>query len=51
VCVALGSMAVFDATRLQELANGLVLTGRPFLWVVRLNFATDGIGEGWLDEL
>jgi UDP:flavonoid glycosyltransferase YjiC (YdhE family) len=33
---------------LQELANGLALTGRPFLWVVRSNFA-DGVGEGWLD--
>jgi UDP:flavonoid glycosyltransferase YjiC (YdhE family) len=51
VYVAFGSLAVFDATRLQELADGLVLTGRPFLWVVRPNFAADGIGEGWLDEL
>jgi hypothetical protein len=49
VYVAFGSLTVFDATRLQELADGLVLTGRPFLWVVRPNFAA-GIGEGWLDE-
>ncbi|CAN6286770.1 unnamed protein product [Urochloa humidicola] len=48
VYVAFGSLTVFDAERLQELADGLVLTGRPFLWVVRPNFA-DGVGEGWLD--
>ncbi|KAL6637888.1 hypothetical protein ACP70R_025460 [Stipagrostis hirtigluma subsp. patula] len=49
IYVAFGSLTVFDATRLQELADGLVLTGRPFLWVVRPNFA-DGVGEAWLDE-
>ncbi|CAD6257841.1 unnamed protein product [Miscanthus lutarioriparius] len=48
VYVAFGSLMVFDAERLQELADGLALTGRPFLWVVRPNFA-DGVGEGWLD--
>ncbi|RCV40822.1 hypothetical protein SETIT_9G086100v2 [Setaria italica] len=50
VYVAFGSLTVFDAERLQELADGLVLAGRPFLWVVRPNFAADGVGEGWLDE-
>ncbi|PAN44933.1 hypothetical protein PAHAL_9G081700 [Panicum hallii] len=50
VYVAFGSLTVFDAERLQELADGLVLTGRPFLWVVRPNFA-DGVGDGWLDGL
>jgi UDP:flavonoid glycosyltransferase YjiC (YdhE family) len=49
VYVAFGSYTVFNAARLQELADGLELTGRPFLWVVRPNFA-DGVGEGWLDE-
>ncbi|TVT97469.1 hypothetical protein EJB05_57291, partial [Eragrostis curvula] len=49
VYAAFGSLTVFDATRLQELADGLVLTGRPFLWVLRPNFV-DGVGEGWLDE-
>jgi hypothetical protein len=44
VYVAFGSLTVFDATRLQELADGLVLTGRPFVWVVRPNFAA-GIGS------
>ncbi|KAL6637890.1 hypothetical protein ACP70R_025462 [Stipagrostis hirtigluma subsp. patula] len=49
IYVAFGSLAVFDAARLQELADGLVLTGRPFLLVLRQNFAA-GVGEGWLDE-
>ncbi|CAN6292580.1 unnamed protein product [Urochloa humidicola] len=49
VYVAFGSLAVLDATRLEELADGLALTGRPFLWVVRPNLA--GAGDGWLDEL
>ncbi|XP_066330563.1 UDP-glycosyltransferase 83A1-like [Miscanthus floridulus] len=48
VYVAFGSLTVFDAEQLQELADGLQLTGRPFLWVVRPNFA-DGVGKGWLD--
>ncbi|WVZ60612.1 hypothetical protein U9M48_010609 [Paspalum notatum var. saurae] len=51
VYVAFGSLTVFDAERIQELADGLVLTGRPFLWVVRPNFAADdSVGEGWLGE-
>nr|CAB3493174.1 unnamed protein product [Digitaria exilis] len=49
VYVAFGSLTVFDAERLQELADGLVLTRRPFLWVVRPNFAA-GVDDGWLDE-
>jgi UDP:flavonoid glycosyltransferase YjiC (YdhE family) len=48
VYVAFGSFTVFDAERLQELADGLVLAGRPFLLVVRPNFAA--VGEGWLGE-
>ncbi|CAN6303477.1 unnamed protein product [Urochloa humidicola] len=49
VYVAFGSLAVLDVTRLEELAGGLALTGRPFLWVVRPNLAT--AGDGWLDKL
>ncbi|TVU44958.1 hypothetical protein EJB05_04422 [Eragrostis curvula] len=49
VYVAFGSVTVFDATQVKELADGLLLTGRPFLWVVRPNFA-NGVDEGWLDE-
>lgn len=35
VYVAFGSFTVFDPTQFQELAIGLELTNRPFLWVVR----------------
>jgi hypothetical protein len=35
VYVAFGSIASFDAAQLVELAEGLALTARPFLWVVR----------------
>uniref|UniRef100_N1QS52 Putative UDP-glucosyltransferase n=1 Tax=Aegilops tauschii TaxID=37682 RepID=N1QS52_AEGTA len=45
---AFGSFTVFDAARIQELADGLELTGRPFLWAVRPNI-TAGIGEDWFD--
>uniref|UniRef100_A0ACD5WAI6 Uncharacterized protein n=1 Tax=Avena sativa TaxID=4498 RepID=A0ACD5WAI6_AVESA len=48
VYVAFGSSGVLDATQFQELANGLALSGRPFLWVVRPNFTT-GVGEDWFD--
>ncbi|CAN6322542.1 unnamed protein product [Urochloa humidicola] len=49
IYVAFGSSTVFDATRFQELANGLVLSGRPFLWVVRPNF-TKEIKEEWFNQ-
>ncbi|KAF0915779.1 hypothetical protein E2562_038854 [Oryza meyeriana var. granulata] len=49
IYVAFGSFTVFDMARVQELADGLVLTGRPFLWVIRQNFTKD-VGEGWLEE-
>uniref|UniRef100_J3LSZ4 Glycosyltransferase n=1 Tax=Oryza brachyantha TaxID=4533 RepID=J3LSZ4_ORYBR len=49
IYVAFGSFTVFDMARVQELADGMVLTGRPFLWVIRQNFA-NGVGEGWLEE-
>ncbi|KAA8518669.1 hypothetical protein F0562_016143 [Nyssa sinensis] len=35
IYVAFGSFTVFDQTQFQELALGLELTNRPFLWVVR----------------
>ena len=49
VYVAFGSMAIFDPHQFQELAEGLELTGRPFLWVVRPDF-TAGLIKAWLDE-
>ncbi|XP_030538947.1 UDP-glycosyltransferase 83A1-like [Rhodamnia argentea] len=35
IYVAFGSFTVFDQTQFQELALGLELSQRPFLWVVR----------------
>ncbi|KAM0929471.1 hypothetical protein ACQ4PT_001546 [Festuca glaucescens] len=49
IYMAFGSITVFNATRFQELADGLELTGRPFLWAVRPNFTDGVVGEGWLD--
>ncbi|KAE8817125.1 Glycosyltransferase [Hordeum vulgare] len=49
VYVAFGSMAIFDSRQFQELAEGLQLTGRPFLWVVRPDF-TAGLSKEWLEE-
>ncbi|GJM95870.1 hypothetical protein PR202_ga12653 [Eleusine coracana subsp. coracana] len=46
VYVAFGSMTVFDAAQLQELADALLLCGRPFLWVVRPNITDDGSDVG-----
>ncbi|XP_044984882.1 UDP-glycosyltransferase 83A1-like [Hordeum vulgare subsp. vulgare] len=48
VYVAFGSSGVLDTKQFQELADGLALSGRPFLWVVRPNFTT-GTTEGWFD--
>uniref|UniRef100_A0A0A0KUF9 UDP-glucosyltransferase n=1 Tax=Cucumis sativus TaxID=3659 RepID=A0A0A0KUF9_CUCSA len=35
IYIAFGSFTVLDKTQFQELALGLELTGKPFLWVVR----------------
>ncbi|XP_065855472.1 UDP-glycosyltransferase 83A1-like [Euphorbia lathyris] len=35
IYVAFGSITIFNNTQFQELALGLELTGKPFLWVVR----------------
>jgi hypothetical protein len=49
VYVAFGSFTVFSPHQFEELALGLELTGRPFLWVVRPDFAA-GLSKAWLDE-
>ncbi|TKV91282.1 hypothetical protein SEVIR_9G085300v4 [Setaria viridis] len=49
VYVAFGSMAIFDPRQFEELAEGLELTGRPFLWIVRPDF-TPGLSKAWLTE-
>ncbi|GJM96665.1 hypothetical protein PR202_ga13527 [Eleusine coracana subsp. coracana] len=50
VYVAFGSLTIFDARQFEELALGLELTGRPFLWVVRPDFTTGGLSKAWLAE-
>ncbi|CAA2988006.1 UDP-glycosyltransferase 83A1-like [Olea europaea subsp. europaea] len=40
IYVAFGSFTVFNETQFQELALGLELTNRPFLWVVRQDIIT-----------
>eukprot|EP01018_Ginkgo_biloba_P036048 Gb_09277 [translate_table: standard] len=41
IYVSFGSLAIFNATQLEELALGLEATQKPFLWVVR-NDLMDG---------
>nr|AFJ52983.1 UDP-glycosyltransferase 1 [Linum usitatissimum] len=43
IYVAFGSIAVLSQQQFQELALGLELAGRPFLWVVRTDFV---LGSG-----
>jgi hypothetical protein len=50
VYVAFGSFAIFDLRQFTELAEGLKLTRRPFLWVVRPDFTTGDLSEAWFDE-
>ncbi|WVZ60613.1 hypothetical protein U9M48_010610 [Paspalum notatum var. saurae] len=45
VYVASGSFAAYDAAQLVELAEGLLLTSRPFLWVVRPGSAGEKLFE------
>lgn len=46
VYVAFGSFTIFNQRQFQELAHGLEVTGRPFLWVVR-----PGLTDGEADAL
>lgn len=54
IYVAFGSFTIFDQTQFQELALGLELTNRPFLWVVRPDITTDtqvSYPEGFQDRI
>ncbi|KAM0929477.1 hypothetical protein ACQ4PT_001552 [Festuca glaucescens] len=49
VYVAFGSFTIFDPRQFRELAEGLELTSRPFLWVVRPDFTSGGLSKEWFD--
>lgn len=54
VYVAFGSFTMFDRRQFQELALGLELSGRPFLWVVRPDIghgAVHDYPDGFLDRV
>lgn len=54
IYIAFGSFTVFDPTQFHELAMGLELSNRPFLWVVR-SLMTDKVNDsypkGFLDRV
>ncbi|CAK9186015.1 unnamed protein product [Ilex paraguariensis] len=54
IYVAFGSFTVFDQNQFHELALGLELTNRPFLWVVRPDMteeATDVYPKGFIERV
>ncbi|XAR51672.1 Trans-zeatin O-beta-D-glucosyltransferase [Bertholletia excelsa] len=54
IYVAFGSFTVFDQEQFQELALGLELTSRPFLWVVRPDITDetdDAYPEGFKERV
>ncbi|CAN1151919.1 UDP-glycosyltransferase 83A1 [Linum perenne] len=48
IYIAFGSIVFFNQQQFEELATGLEMTGRPFLWVIRTNFV-EGSGQKFLD--
>ncbi|KAI3776996.1 hypothetical protein L1987_46789 [Smallanthus sonchifolius] len=54
IYVAFGSFTIFNQTQFQELALGLELNNRPFLWVVRpglTNESSDTYPDGYMDRI
>ncbi|KAL5582180.1 hypothetical protein UlMin_014622 [Ulmus minor] len=49
IYVAFGSITVHDQTQFDELALGLELTGKPFLWVVRPGFTKGCLNSKYPD--
>ncbi|KAH7571323.1 hypothetical protein JRO89_XS04G0022600 [Xanthoceras sorbifolium] len=48
IYVAFGTTAFLDGSEFQELAMGLELTNRPFLWVVRSDIVTSNANDAYL---
>nr|XP_043634320.1 UDP-glycosyltransferase 83A1-like [Erigeron canadensis] len=54
IYIAFGSYTIFDQTQFEELALGLELTNKPFLWVVRQGITketTVTYPEGYMDRI
>ncbi|KAI3699694.1 hypothetical protein L2E82_44137 [Cichorium intybus] len=54
IYIAFGSFTIFNQTQFQELALGLELSNRPFLWVVRPGFTketTAAYPDGYLERV
>ncbi|KAL8475808.1 hypothetical protein ACS0TY_028461 [Phlomoides rotata] len=51
IYVAFGSFTVFDQKQFEELALGLQLTNRPFLWVVRQDATSYTYPEGFQEKV
>ncbi|GMN42117.1 hypothetical protein TIFTF001_011329 [Ficus carica] len=51
IYIAFGSSTALDPTQFMELASGLELSNRPFLWVVRRthNMYSENFPEGYID--
>ncbi|KAI3503258.1 hypothetical protein L1887_31697 [Cichorium endivia] len=54
IYIAFGSFTIFNQTQFEELALGLELSNRPFLWVVRPGFTketTAAYPDGYLERV
>nr|GEY43716.1 UDP-glycosyltransferase 83A1-like [Tanacetum cinerariifolium] len=54
IYIAFGSFTIFDQTQFEELALGLELTNRPFLWVVRPGITKETTAtypDGFMDRI
>ncbi|KAM6549417.1 hypothetical protein CsatB_021093 [Cannabis sativa] len=49
IYIAFGSMAIHDNAQVLELARGLELIGKPFLWVVRPGFISRELNQDLFD--
>ncbi|KAI3713136.1 hypothetical protein L1987_71708 [Smallanthus sonchifolius] len=54
IYIAFGSFTIFDKTQFEELALGLELSNKPFLWVVRPGMTTEtttGYSGGYMERV